>query len=232
MPGFKKHFPEVQFGNAKITPDEIDRYEQYVVINPTTSATWFGTAAGGTSTQAKALVITNRLADFPRNLLYSVVGTADMGGTWVVNGKDQFGSTITETVGSGTAAAGTPVFAIAGTKIFAQVTSGTFTVATGAVGNGSARLGAAIGTSTTAKYWLGLPDKIASTADVKAISWSKEFVSTTMNGGTIGAQISATTHAFTGTAIMGGTESFTVLYKPTYNAEAEGNNMANLSHVS
>lgn len=206
------------FTNAggQVAPNEYDAYTQYQVINPTTSATWFGTAAGGTSTEAKPLVIINKLADYPRNLLYSVVGTNDMGGTWVVNGKNQFGETITETVASGTVAAGTPAFAIAGTKIFASITSGTFTVTTGAVGLGSARLGVAVGTSTTAAFKLGLPTKIAGSTDVKAITWSKENVTTTLNGGTIGSFVDATNHAITGSAIMGGTECYTVLFKTTY----------------
>lgn len=214
------------FGPAKeqITPDEIDRYEQYIVANPVTSATWGGTAAGGTSTQAKALVLINKNLDYPRNLLYGVVGTADMGGSWTVNGKDQFGQVQSETVALGTAAAGTPAVAVAGTAIFAQLTSGTFTVATGAVGIGSAQLGVAIGTSATAKYWLGLPSKIGAVEDVKTISWSKSLVQTTLNGGTVDSTlVSTTTHAIAGTGIMGGTETFVVSFKPTYNNSGKAN---------
>lgn len=217
MGGLKKHHFDFTSGPAnQVTPDEIDRYEQYVVINPSVSATWVGTAAGGTSTQQKALVLINKNLDYPRNLLYGMVGTADNGGTWVVNGKNQFGEVIQETVGSGTVAAGTPAFAVAGTKIFAQVTSGTFTVATAGVGLGSARIGVAIGTSATAKAYLGLPSKISAVSDVKMISWSKEHVQTTLNGGTVDSTLVGTTnHTINGTAIMGGTETFVVLYKPT-----------------
>ncbi len=230
MSGLKERLPEVQMG-YKATPDELDQYTQYVVSNPSTSATWCGTCAGGTSTQAKALVIINKNLDYPRNLLYGVVGTADMGGAWTVNGKDQFGNVISESVTLGTAAAGTPAVAIAGTAIFSQVTSGTFTVATGAVGAGSARLGVAIGTTPGAsndKYWLGLPVKIAAYTDVKAISWNKEHVQTTMNGGTVGtALVSTTTHAFCGTGVMGGTETFVVTVKSTYDNSGKAN-LANL----
>lgn len=224
MSGLKQS--DYAFSQAKqqVTPDEIDRYEQYVISNPSTSATWCGTAAGGTASQAKALVIINKNLDFPRNLLYGVVGTADMGGSWTVNGKDQFGQVVSETVALGTAAAGTPAVAVAGTQIFAQVTSGTFTVAATGVGAGSARLGVAIGTAATAKYWLGLPSKIGAVADVKTIAWTKEHVQTTMNGGTVDSTlVSTTTHAIAGTGIMGGTESFTVLFKPTHDNAGKAN---------
>lgn len=228
MPGMKKYHADFAFSGNQVTPDEVDEYRQYVIANPSTSATWVGTAVAGTSTQAKALVIINKTLDYPRNLLYGAVGTNDIGGTWTVNGKDQFGNTIQESVGSGTVAAGTPAFAVAGTKIFAQVTSGTFQFATGSAGNGSARLGVAIGTAANAKYYLGLPDKIGAVSDVKSIAWSKEFVQTGLNGGTVDSTLVSTSlHAIAGTAIMGGTESFVVLYKPT--ADLSGTtNQANL----
>lgn len=224
MSGLKED--QFGFGPAKrqVTPDEIDRYEQYVVVNPSISPTWVGTAAGGTAGQAKALVLINKNLDYPRNLLYGVVGTADMGGTWVINGKDQFGQVVSETVVLGTAAAGTPAVAVAGTKIFAQVTSGTFTVAATGVGSGSARLGVAIGTAATSKYYLGLPSKIGAVTDVKTISWSKEFVQTTLNGGTVDSTlVNTTSHAFNGTSIMGGTETFVVSFKPTYDNAGKAN---------
>ena len=230
MPGLKKYFPEIQFNNEKVTPDEIDRYEQYVIAFPGTSLTWAGTAAGGTSTQAKALVIINKNMDYPRNLRYSAVGTNDFGGTWVINGKDQFGVVIQETVGSGTVAAGTPAFDTAGTKIFAQVTSGTFNVATGAVGLGSAQLGVAYGGTAGTTAYFGLPFKIGAVSDVKSITYSNNFVNKTLNGGTLTALVGTTYHTINGTAVLGTADIFVVLAKPTYNATgtADGNNMANL----
>jgi hypothetical protein len=215
MSGLAEHNPEFLFAGAQVTPNEIDRYEHINTGILSVSPTWIGTAAGGTSTQVKALVIINKLLDYPRNLLYSCVGTNDMGGTWVVNGKDQFGNSITETVANGTVAAGTPAFAVAGTQIFAEVTNGTFTYITDAVGNGSARLGVAIGTAGTTAFKLGLLTKIAGSTDVKAITWIKENVPTTLNGGTIGAYVDAVNHAFTGSAIMAGTEAYKALVKPS-----------------
>lgn len=204
-------------GYSQVAPNDID---QYTVLNTnilTTSTTWVGTAAGGTSTQAKPLVLINTYLDHPRNLLYSQVGTSDMGGTWVVNGYDQFGQFVTETVGNGTVAAGTPAWAVAGTKVFMKVTSGTFTTATGALGAGSPRIGVAIGTGGTTAMKLGLMQKIGGTADVKSINWYTQNVPTTLNGGTVGALIDATNHAFRGTSIMAGTESYKVILKSTFN---------------
>ena len=217
MSGMKQHDPAFGAAGRKITPDEIDSYYIYTVNFPTTSATWFGTCAGGTAGQAKALVVTNKGADYPRNLLYGVVGTADMGGSWTVNGKDQFGQVVSETVVLGTAAAGTPAAAVAGTQIFSEVTSGTFTVDASGVGAGSARLGVAIGTAATALYRLGFPVKIGAYTDVKRIAWTSQFVGTAINGGTVGtAQVDASRHAYLGQSIMAGTETFQFRIRPTY----------------
>lgn len=217
-----------EYSEKRITPDEVDNYHFVNTGILSTSATWVGTAAGGTSTEAKALVLINRMLDHPRNLLYSMVGTADNGGTWTINGKNQFGEVVTESVGSGTVAAGTPAFAVAGTKIFREVTSGTFTVATGGVGLGSARIGVAIGTAATAAHKLGLLTKIGGSTDVLNIVWVKENVVTTMNGGTIGALVDVTNHAFSGSAIMGGTEAFRVLVRPTFDNASQTANLAEI----
>lgn len=229
MPGLKKYFPDVQMGANKATPDELDRYETYVVTYPSISATYVGTSAGGTASQAKAIVLSEIRTDFPRNLLYGVVGTNDFGGSWVLNGKDQFGASVTETVALATAAAGTPnASLVAGTACFSEISSGTFTATSDSVGLGSARVGVAVGTGATNKFWLGLPTKIGGTADVKTITWSAECVPTTVNGGTYSTSfINATNHAIGNDSIMAGTEVFTVTYVPTYDAQSDGNNIAN-----
>lgn len=225
MAGLKKTDPAFAFSGARITPDEIDSYSQYVVLNPSISSTYVGTCAGGTATVASALVITNGYLDYPRNLLYSAVGTNDFGGTWTINGYDQFGASITETVTNGTVAAGTPAFAVAGTSIFARVSSGTFTATSTSVGIGSARLGVAIGTAGTLRYWLGLPDKIAAVTDVKTITWSTQHVHTAINGGSIQSStfVNTTNSGVGGSAIMAGTETFAVLYRSTKDLSGAAN---------
>jgi len=216
MSGLGEHNYEFIQAGGQATPNELDRYERINTGILSIDASWFGTAASGTASQARAMVIINKTADFPRNILYGVVGTADCGGSWTVNGRDQFGGTITETVALATAAAGTPARAVAGTKIFADVASGTFTPTSTTVGGALGRIGAAIGTSTTAAFKLGLLTKIGSTADVKSITWTTENVVTTLGGGTPGAYVDATNHAFTGTSIMAGTESYNVLLKSSW----------------
>lgn len=228
MSGIKTEVTSVRFNKNRVTPDEMDRYETYVVTNPTSSATWVGTAAGGTKGESKALVLINTMLDYPRNLLYSVVGTNDLGGTWTINGLDQFGVSITESVGSGTVAAGTPAFALAGTKIFSKVTSGTYVhAAGGSVGLGSARIGVAVGGTAGSTATFGLRTKIASVSDVRSITHSKNFVVTTLDGGTISSTLVGTTnHTFNGTAALGTADTFTVTIRPTWNNEASGQDLA------
>jgi len=224
MSGLKQS--DYAFAQAKeqVTPDEIDQYMIYNVNNPSLSATYIGTVAG-TQTASAALVLSSIKPDYPRNLLYGIVGTADVGGSITAVGKDQFGAVIRETVGSGTVAAGTPAFAIAGTKIFAEVTAATVTFATSSgQGNGTARIGLAIGTAATALYRLGLPTKIGAVSDVKRITWTSQSVGTAINGGTIGtAQIDMTNHAFLGQTIMAGTETFQFTIKTTHDNSGKPN---------
>lgn len=218
MPGMKKREPSFRFNSNKVTPDEIDQYQVYSVIDPSISATWFGTATGGTAGQSKAVVFSNVVSDYPRNVSLTIVGTNDMGGSVAVTGKDQFGKSITETVGYGTTAAGTPTSQAEGTKIFASISGATVTYA--GVGAGSARLG--VGTSEGSVIF-GLPFKIGSTADLKSMAWINEHTSTTINGGTLGAYADTTYHYFQGTSALAGTQTYTVWCLPTYNAENDDN---------
>lgn len=220
MPGLKQHMPDFQFSGNRVTPDEIDRYDRYYVINPSVDPQWFGTTAVGTSTQAKPLVVINALADYPRNLLGAVSGSAGLGGTWVVNGKNQFGVSQSESLAIGSAVNGGTT---AGTKVFASVSSGTFTFRTSAAGSGTPTLGVAV---TAAGVLLGLPDQIKSTADVKAITWSKAGTSTTLNGGTIGGYVSVANSSFRGTADIAVTDVYSVLYRSTYDRQGTVNQAA------
>ena len=201
----------------KVSADEMDKVDQYVILNPSVDTVWFGTPAVGTASQQKALVMTNIRADYPRNVVAGVAtgaGTAH-GGTMDINGKDQFGNTITESITIGTAAAGGTV---AGTKIFASVSSGTFSHTSDSVGNGTAGLGVAIGTSTTLQHLFGLPDKIGGTSDVKSLVWINNGTSTTVNGGTFGAYIGTANHTFKGTAIVAVTDRFVVTLRSSFDA--------------
>ncbi len=213
LPGFNT-------GGQQVQPADIDRYERINTGILSISATWFGTAAAGTSTQAKAYVIINKYADYPRNALYAVAGSSDMGGTWVLNGFDQFGVGVTETVAIGTAANGGTV---AGTKIWSHIDSGTFTFTTGDLGSGTPKVGVAIGTAGTTAFKLGLLTKIGGSTDVKSITWTTQNVTTTLGGGTFGAFVDTTNHAFSGSSIMAGTESYNVILKPTWDNKGKTN---------
>lgn len=204
--------------NKKVSPDEIDRYEQYIIKHPSISPTYFGTVAG-TASQNQAIVFDNVAADYPRNVVVGLAGSNTLGGTVTVNGKNQFGVSISETITVADAANGGTV---AGTKVFAKVTSGTSSFTSTTVGSGTARLGVAIGTSATAAHIFGLPTKIASTTDVKLLTWINQGTATALTGGTIGAYVNTTQHGFRGTAIVAITDEYMVLFKTTYDAQSEG----------
>lgn len=215
MSGLKDNFPEVQFAGKQVDPDEISYPLQYVVYAPGTSQTAIGTTAVGTSTQSKALVLINKVPDYPRNLFFTLSGSADIGGSITVNGKDQFGATQSETIGFATVVS--PGTSAVGTKIFGEVTSGTVTFATMAAGSGTPKLGVAYGGTAGSTALFGLPVKIGAVADVKRITITKNFVPTTLNGGTVDSTIvSTTTHSFSGTAVLGTADSFVVTVKSTY----------------
>jgi hypothetical protein len=211
-----------QAGN-KVTPDEVGWDQWYYVINPSIDTQWVGTTAIAGTTSTKPLVLINGLLDYPRNLSYQVQGTNAMGGTWTVNGKDQFGNTQTEICEiaiSGTAG-GTTI----GTAIFAEVTSGTFSWMTGgSVGNGTTRLG--VGTSGTTALF-GLPAKLGGTWDVKMITGSFGGVGTStsgtfITGSAVAAQVNTTVHAFAAPLdVQAGTTVYAVRYRSSYVCEDE-----------
>jgi hypothetical protein len=222
MPGFNARgtaMPEYQ-----VTPDEIDQYVNYNVVFPSGLYSFLATAASGTAGVGKVFVIKNKVLDYPRNVSVNVTATADFGGTATINGKDQFGNSISESIGFSTAAAGTPGGHNEGTKIFAEFTSGTFTGA--GSGGGLANLG--YGTSEGSVKF-GLPVKIGAVTDVKKLTWVKEFVNVTFAGGTLSSShVDTTNHAIVATAALGGTEAFSVTVKPTYDASGDTTRQAGL----
>ncbi len=232
MSGFKMYDPAFQQAKAQVTPDEIDRYEQYVVLHPGTSHTAIGTAAVGTSTTTQTFVITNLRPDYPRNLLFDLSGSNDIGGTATINGFDQFGNAITETFGFGTVvSSGTQV---AGSMIFAQVVSGSMTFAVGSAGSGTPKLGYASGTAnatgTALGALFGLPTKIRSVNDVKAITWDNNTTTTALFGGTVGTStlVKTAQHAFRGTSAVALTDAYIVTVKSTWDNSSQGKNLAAL----
>lgn len=208
-----------------VAPSDIDFYQQFVFYNIGTSSTSLGTAE---LTAAGAFVFDNVQLDYPRNVLFSILGVAGgMGGVATLRGYDRWGNAISETFTVGSANGGGSV---AGTRIFTKVSSATLDSIDGLGGTavGTARFGYAIGTASTLKMWLGLPTKIGGTGDVKMITYVKNFVSTPVAGGTIGSsQVNATYHAIGGTEIAGSAHTYAVLYKPTY----DNSGKANLSNL-
>ena len=219
---FKKYEPYVRFNGEKIDPDEINRYETYTVACPyaeTAGSAFIGTAEEGKSTETSSFVILNQQLDYPRNLKLTIVNTAGSlnAGTVVVTGKNQFGESITESIGY---ALGTATMGKAGTKIFSKVTAATLTYGTGQVQDGTPYLGVAGGTESGSNvFWIGLPVRIGAKTDVVGLSHVKNFVTQSLSGGTLTTLIDTVNHSFTGTQALGTADFFHARILSTYNGE-------------
>jgi len=214
--------PSIKLVGELVAPDEIDRYEQYVIAFPSISATWFGTFPVAGTAATGTLVVINAIADYPRNVEFALAGSAvGMAGTLALYGTNQFGVAVNESI---TFTAGDNGGTGVGTKIFAQISAGTLSFGT-AVGSGTASVG--VGTTGTTTLF-GLPCKIGGTTDVKAITRSTTAGAQTVGGGTIAAFVNKPFHAIKAPATLIGSTIISVLYKPTYDAENEAK-MANLS---
>lgn len=212
----KKTDPGIRFSGIKVAPDEIDQVRQYIVMNPSVSASYLGTV---TSASAAALVLDSVKCDYPRTLLLTLTGVAGgMGGTAVINGKNQFGETIQESIGFATANAGGTK---AGTQIFAEVTSGTVTpVGLGGTAVGTASLGFAIGTAANQVAKFGLLDKVGALSDVKVILWNDADVMKAVNGGTVtSTYVDTTNQSFNIGQVVAAADSFIIRYRSTYSSE-------------
>ena len=231
MPGLKKYHPEFDSYRSgitrrdKVTQDEVDQYKYTKVIYPSTSASWFGTAAAGSSGQAKAFVMLNQQADYPRTPLVTVTnssGSICAGSAYLV-GTNQFGQTITETI----ALSGTETTTAAGTHIYKTITAGTVTFGTATEEDGTATLGVAVGTTAGVECWFGLGYRLGATSDVKMITWVDNATLTGLNKGTTNSSlVSATTHSFAGTKNLAITDIYIVQALPTYNAEYDATYIA------
>lgn len=216
MAGLKDFQPEVQWAGNKVTPDEIDQDQSYWIIHPSVATDWFGTAA---SASAVALVENTSLyADYPRNLLLTITGVAGgIGGTLSgLTYLDQFGGTVTETLGVASAANPT----VTGTGICAKVvTLGTFTPqGVGGTGIATVALGYAIATSSTSPVF-GLPAKLGGTNDIKRIKWddngTPKAVATTPQAAAVTAKHAVRIEVAGGIAVA---DSFNVVYRSSYNS--------------
>ena len=215
---FKRSQPGLRFAAEAVSPDEMDAYTVYNVVNPSTAALGpLFVASGGTAGTSAVvpIVINSALPDYPRNVQFNIHGThGNMAGTLEINGADQFGSEISETMSFGTAANGGTV---AGTRVFGQFFSGTVSYGT-AVGNGTPGIGFGPGTNTL----FGLPVKIASTSDVVHYGMSAGTGPIAVGqGSAIGTLVDTGVHAFRPFAAFGGTTFFNVWVKSTYNGEEE-----------
>lgn len=212
----KKTDPGIRFSGIKVAPDELDEVKQYIVMNPSVSASYLGTV---TSATAAAFVLDSVTCDYPRTLLLTITGVAGgQGGTAVINGKDQFGNTIQESIGFATANAGGTK---AGTQIFAKVTSATVTpVGLGGTAIGTASLGFAIGTAASAVAEFGIPDKLGALTDVKVILWNDADVMKAVNGGTVTTTyVNLTKSSFNIGQIVAAADSFIIRYRSTFSSE-------------
>jgi hypothetical protein len=191
MSGLGEHFPEFQKGaGAAVTPNDIDRYELYQIINPMIGTDVLGTAEG-TQTTVVTGAFNTIIPDYPRSVTVSIVGASGSttGGTIHLVGKNQFGEVISEDLGCAAAANGGTA---AGTKVFAYFTSMTGTMATSNAGVGTSLLIPSV-TGTTALF--GLPTKIGGSTDIKMMTFGSTGIAKSANGGTLGAYANLTQHA-------------------------------------
>jgi hypothetical protein len=213
MSGFKKSQPGLSFAGEKITPDEIDKYEVYTVVNPGTTKSWWGTAPVSGTADTQAFVVVNAMAGYPRNMTFTIAGNGTsvaVKGTALVNGKDQFGSVISETLAitSGTASA-----TAIGTKVFAVFTSGTCKYGTFST-SGTPSLGF----DATTACLFGLPVKLGAATDVVLIGQNAGTGAITVGGGTIAAYVNKNMSAISPASTITGTEAVTAWIKSTYDA--------------
>lgn len=206
-----------------VQPKDIDMLERYIIESPSVSATYMALGTGSTNT---AFVIKSAVPDYPRNFLYQVTG-GTTGGTFTVNGFDQFGSAQTESVVVGTAATGGSA---SGTAIWGSISSGTFFPIAANTGTASIGFGTkATAPSTAGGNYFGLPVKIGAVTDIKAITWVNSTTPTAINGGTnFGSLVSIAggtlpPHAFQGTSGVAATDKYVVSIMSTWDNIDKGN---------
>lgn len=193
--------------DAKISPAKLDRYEQYVVMKPSASTTWVVDTEDVSGGDVSGATINNARCDYPRNLLLSATDNSgtDLSVTATVTGKDQFGNTISEQIGSATGAA-----SAAGSKIFATITSVSMSVS-GNAASDTASIGFVIANSDTAK--LGFPFKIDAYDDVKMVTWVDN--GTNKMEAVASADVDTTYHAYQPNNNIAAADDYVFLVKPS-----------------
>lgn len=208
----------------QVQQKDLDQYDVVAIDTPAVNTAWFGSASG-TVTASTALTQVNQLADWPRNVCYSINGITNgtYGGTFTANLVDQFGSSSTETVAIPAAVNGGTTY---GSIIAAKFISGSF-ISQGSSGTfiGTANIGLGTAANGSAQSnWFGLLTKLGGTGDVKLISWSNNGTITTLNKGTaIGTLVNVGSyHAFQGTSGVAITDHYKVIFKPTFDNIGKG----------
>lgn len=220
----------------QVGQDELDQYQQIEILHPSVSTSFFGTVNGGTASTNAALTLVNRLAPYPRNPFYTIIGVSGgtFGGTFIANWVDQFGSTVQETVVVASAA---PAVGVYGTAIVEKFISGTFQSQGSSGGSaGTAQVGFGTASNGSAQSnWFGLLTKIGGTSDIKNIAWDNNGTATGLNAGTaIGTLVgyqgngSLPNSAFQGTSGVAITDGYVVLVKTTYDSTRQQGTMSGL----
>lgn len=197
----------------KIAPDEIDMYQIYHVLKPGTAMASMGTK--NPATDGTATLLLGGYPDYPRNLLVTHDAAATVGGTLVVEGKNQFGAPISESFGIADAA-GTRT-QVAGTKVFGYVGTATWTSTAGTGGAGTVSIGYVAGTANNPKF--GLPVPVAGSADIVNMLWIDNAVSKQLT------EVVDATHSAFIIRESGGvnpSDDYIVRYKPTKDMSSKG----------
>ena len=205
----KAHYPDIAFSGNRVQPNEIDRYEVYTLNIKAPVISWFGTAVGDGTAGYKALTLVNKLSPYPTSVEARLVGASGTTkGTCVINGKNQFGVSISETLALASGSAGTVI----GTNVFMEISSGS-----AELGTASGSVVVCPGTAGTSTL-LGLPVMIGGSTDVKLITWSTGDVQTSAGGatGTVNFYAVPRVHAVKAVGPISGTIDMTAWVKTSY----------------
>ena len=210
----KRHYPDFAWSGNKVQPNEIDRYEVYSLKIEAPIISWFGTVVGDGTAGDKALTLVNKLAPYPTSVEARFVGASGTTkGTATINGKDQFGVSISETLSLASGSAGTVI----GTKVFMEISSGS-----AELGTASGSCVVCPGTAGTTTL-LGLPIKIAGSTDLKLLTWSAGDVQTSAGGatGTVDFYAVPAMDAIKAVAPIVGTVNLTAWIKTSYDFDVD-----------